>query len=243
MKLSLMSILTSLALGCGSVETKPAPTPAEPTPVAPAPEPLPRIAGDEQVPEKFKTPFGEWLRAENGAGSYQKVVEVSEISNAVTIVLERKTEEGGVCRVGPSTLELYEESTGLKTSLRDFGQDCCPGTTCERDPDGWNLAYIKAVAANDLTTLATFVSAKKKLTYTLTTPDGKTKRVVGPKDFGARKPPNLPGCGFIDTAPSCEPATAKGFTCSCTGGGTNATFEWVKDGDKFVIVKIDESSS
>lgn len=252
--ITLCKHLTRLALvafvpmsaACGSAP-KPAPPPPEPIVEAPEEEeePLPHIDGDAQVPERFAKAFGEWLRAENAGGAFTRVITVSEVSNAVTVVVERHLEMGGECRIGPSAIELTLEDDGDITSeATHFGEDCCPGTQCEMTPDSWNLRYIHAVDAEDDQALSLLFPAKKKVKYKLATPEGTTKEAWSRKDIAAGKFA-APGCGFVDTRPSCgEPDPKTGaFTCRCDGGGTHTELNWQKEGDGFVIVSIDESSS
>ena len=95
--------------------------------------------------------------------------------------------------------------------------------------------------------LAGLVPAKGKLTYHLVTGgDGKvsdTKRTFTRKDIAAGKLVNPPGCHFIETRPDCAPpdATSGAVQCSCHGGGYHVTYDWKREGDAMVIVKIDES--
>lgn len=244
-RISHLVLLVATLTACGSTQ-KPPPAPApEPIVEAPKEEPLPHIDGDGQVPERFAKAFGEWLRDENAGGIYTRVVTVSEVSNAVSLVVERRIEMNGECRIGPSTIEIIEEAGETKAEATHFGEDCCPDTRCEMTPDSWNLRYIHAVDAKDPKALSVLFAATKKLKYELVTPDGKSKKTWSRKDIAAGKFVNPPGCGFIDTRPSCGEPDAKtgAFTCRCDGGGTHTEFNWEKEGDGFVIVSINESSS
>jgi hypothetical protein len=232
--------------GCAS-----APQPkAEPVVVVepePEPEPLPSIPGDDKVPERFRKAFGEWLKGDE-ASVYSRVVEVSEVSNALSVVVTRRYEGDGECRTGPSTVEFMEQDGAFQTEVTHFGDDCCPGTTCAVSNLGYNLRWIAAVAGKDWAALSALVPAKGKLTWELVTSDGdkvkKVRKSFTRKDIAAGKGENLPGCGFINTRPDCELPDPKtgGFTCSCNGGGTHTTYTWKKDGDAMVVVRIDESS-
>lgn len=243
MKSLLISALTLPFIACGSAP-KPAPVAPEPPPPPPPEAPLPTLSGDDQVPERFQKTFRTWLK-DDVPGVYSRVVEVREVSNAVAVVLERRIEMGGECRVGPSTLDIiHDEGKEPEISIEHFGDDCCPGTTCAMAPLSWHLRYIKAVADKDLAALSLLVSAKKKLAYRLVTPDGKSKKTYGKKDIAAGKLMSPPGCGFVDTRPSCGDPNPKtgAFQCACHGGGYHVTYDWVKEGDGFALVAIDEQS-
>jgi len=242
--LSIVTAFLALLIGaCGSTP-KPVPTP-EPEPVVVIPEkPLLRLPGDENVPEAYRRALSDFLE-QDLSKMYQRVIEVSEVSNAVSIVLERKIEMEGSCRIGPSTIELMVENGETKTESTHFGEDCCPGSPCAMVPDSWNLRYINTIKGDDLTALSKLVPAKKKLAYTLVTPEGKTKKSFSRKDVAGGKFVNPPTCGFVNTRPSCNAPDAKtgAFQCQCNGGGYQVTYDWAKEGDTFVIIKIDESSS
>ena len=219
-------------------------TEPEPEPIA---EPLPSLPGDDKVPERFRKAFGEWLK-EDAASIYTRVVEVSEVSNAVSVVVMRQYEGDGECRTGPSTLELIEQDGAIEADITHFGDDCCPGTTCAVSNHGYNLRWIAAVESKDWAALAGLVPARGKLTWELVTRDGekvkKVRKSFTRKDIAAGKADNLPGCGFIYMRPDCEevdPATG-GFTCSCNGGGSHTTYTWKKEGDAMVVSRIDETS-
>jgi len=246
----LLGALVALPIAaCGSTPKAPPPAPAPEPIVVIKEEPLPSIAGDEQVPERFKRSFGEFLKGAEGGG-YARVIEVREVSNAVAIVLERRLETLQSCRVGPSTLEIVDDEGERTTDVVHFGEDCCPGTTCEMGPMSWNLRYLKALADDDLGAFAALVPAKKKLKYKLVaaTESGApktSKQAYSRKDIAAGKFKSPPDCGFVDTRPSCrEPDVKTGaFQCACDGGGYHVTYDWEKEGEGYVLVAIDESSS
>jgi len=245
LRTSIVSLFTSLfatLAACGSAP-KPMPAP-EPPPVVVVPEkPLLTLPGEE-VPLAYKRPLSDFLE-QDASKIFQRVLTVSEVSNAVSIVLERKIEENGQCRIGPTTVEIVTENGATNTDATHFGEDCCPGTTCEMLPTSWNLRYINAVQSKDLAALSLLFPSKKKVAYSLVTPEAKSKKSYSRKDIAAGKLVNPPSCGFIETRPACEGPDAKtgAFQCKCDGGGYHVTYDWAKEGDTFVIVKIDESNS
>jgi hypothetical protein len=217
-------------------------------PVAPA-RPLATLAGDDKIDERWRTPFRTWLTAA-GETSYVEVIDTQIVSNSAAIVLRRHTEQGGECREGPSTLTIIQDE-GAEPSyeVTDFGDDCCAGTECKRTEQSWNLRYLKTVEAKDWPGLAKLAPARGKLVLhaTWATDDGKggeqTRRLTR-KEIAAGKLTDPPGCGFINTTPTCEPrdARGKGFTCACNGGGYHVTYRWQKEGAGFVLARIDEDS-
>lgn len=244
LRTSIVSAFTALVTTLGACGSAPKPAPApEPPPVEVVPEkPLLTLPG-ESVPEAYQRPLSDFLE-QDMSKIFQRVLEVSEVSNAISIVLERKIEQGGECRIGPTTVEIITENGATNTNATHFGEDCCPGTTCAMLPTSWNLRYINAVKSKDLAALAQLFPNKKKVAYSLVTPEAKSKKSWSRKDIAAGKFVNPPTCGFIDTRPACGEPDAKGaFQCQCDGGGYHVTYDWAKEGDTFVIVKIDESSS
>ncbi len=242
----LPSLMMLLTLGaCASAP--PPPPPPEPEPVVIPEKPILNLPG-EAIPADYARAFSDFLEEDVGK-IYQRVVEVSEISNAVDIQLERRFEVEGMCHVGPSVVSFTKKDDGsLEREIAHFGEDCCPGATCLMVPNGWNLRYINAVKANDLAALSALVPAKKKLKYSFVGGSegkvDKSKKQFSRKDVAAGKFTNPPGCGFINMAPSCGEPDAKGkFQCRCDAGGYHVTYDWEKEGDTFVIVSISEESS
>jgi hypothetical protein len=196
------------------------------------------LAGDDQLPEPWRARFRGWLAAQTNP-TYVAVVGNQVMSNAISIVLQRRTQIAGVCLQGPSKLELLDEGT---PELTHFGDDCCPGTECVRTVDGWNLRYLALVAARSWKELSLLVPAERKLVWHVND-EGPTVR-LSRKQVAAgqfREPPN---CGLIYDVPSCDPvdATGNGFICRCDGGGYHVAYTWQREGNGFVLVDIAESS-
>lgn len=242
----LSSLALVLSLGACASAPPPVQVPVE-EPRVIQEKPLLNLPG-ETVPEAYARAFSDFLE-EDVAKVYQRVVEVSEISNALELVVERRVESEGMCQVGPSVVSFVQKDDGtLAREVAHFGDDCCPGTVCLMLPSSWNLRYINAVKSKDLAALAALVPAKKKLKYNFVgaTESGteKSKKQFSRKDVAAGKFTNPPGCGFINLQPSCGEPDAKGkFQCRCDGGGYHVTYDWEKEGDTFVIVAISEESS
>lgn len=230
---------------------RPAPTSA-PTPASPA-EPRPplikitsptlsTLKGDEALPEPWLSRFRAWLSAQEDP-PYAAVTETLVVSNAASLVLLRHTEADGVCYEGPSKLDLIEYETGgeLTVELDHFGDDCCPGTQCTRGPDGWNLRYLRLLAAKNWQELSLLVPAKKKLTSVV---NGEKPSMFSRKDVANGRFSEAPACGFMYNVTGCSEVDEKtaSFTCRCDGGGYHVTYDWEREGDGFVLVSISESS-
>lgn len=222
------------------------PTPplvAEPTPPV---APLPELAGDDLINEPWRTQFRRWLASQNDA-VYTDVVSANEISNSVTLVLRHRMERDDQCFEGPNRLTLVSDPPSAE--IENFGMDCCPGTECDRSPESWNLRYLNALNAKDWKTLALLIPSKGKLITSTTTigshlgPAAKKDRKFSRKDVAAGKF-NGPGCTFVHTTPSCGFFDEKisSFTCKCDGGGYHVEYTWQKEGDDFVITRINEES-
>jgi hypothetical protein len=200
--------------------------------------------GDEQLPEPWRARFRAWLSAQPKP-TYVRVVDAAVISNAVSVVLERRREDKGVCWSGPTKLELVEEEgTGqLSAEAQDFGDDCCPGTECVRTSDGWNLRYLALLGAKNWRELSLLVPAQQKLVWTINGGEVPTVKVTR-KDVAAGRFKQAPNCDFMYNTPSCDPiAEGSGnFTCRCDGGGYHVSFAWEREGTGFVLVSIDENS-
>jgi hypothetical protein len=229
-----------------AIPVEPEAPPEPPEEVIP-PTPLATLAGDDKIAEPWRTRFRTWL-TEQAANPFTEVIKSEEITNSVSLVLRRRIESNGECREGPSRLTLVYESP--EVDLQHFGQDCCPGTACTRDPQSWNLRYLNALVAKDWSTLALLVPAKGKLMSNTTTvgthvsAGPKSSRKFTRKDVAAGKFDDGPGCDLVYTAPSCGPLNAQGteFTCACDGGGYHVDYTWKKEGAGFVLSRIDEQS-
>jgi hypothetical protein len=202
------------------------------------------LVGDEQLPEPWRARFRTWLSAQANA-TYVRVTASFVISNAVSVVLERRSEKDGVCLTGPSKLDLMQDAGTEQVSaeVQDFGDDCCPGTACERTSDGWNLRYLSLLGAKNWQELALLVPAQGKLTWTINGGEVPTVKVTR-KDVAAGRFNEAPSCGFMYNVPSCD-ALAEGanaFTCRCDGGGYHVSYAWEREGTGFVLVSIDENS-
>jgi hypothetical protein len=243
--LASLPVLATFTIACAS-------TPVPPPPPAPAPatvtEPaLPTLEADDKVPAAYLQDFRAWLRDDH-AGIYRRVISVEEVGQGVSVVLERQLTVGGECRVGPSTLTTFASESGFKHNIEHFGDDCCPGSTCAPTPQAYNLRWLQAVAAKDWAKLEQLVPTKGKLTYELAdASEGrvkKSKKTYTRRDVAAGNFDMAPGCGFVHTKPSCGDADPKtgAFTCRCDGGGTHTSFEWKREGDGMVVVRIEASS-
>jgi hypothetical protein len=256
-------VIGLMTAGCRPAALSPAPrpqaaaklpakaVPATPSPASPsAPGPfvtgreLRHLPGDQAIPEPWRFRFRFWL-TDQSRPSYVRVLESEAISNAVTVVLERRSERDGVCLAGPTRLALIQETGATQASaeLQDFGDDCCPGTECVPSAEGWNLRYLALVAAKDWAKLALLVPAKRALRWTINAGEQPTVSVTR-SDVAKGKLHDPPGCGLLYNVPSCEGTSqTSSFTCRCDGGGSHVVFSWQKEGDGFVLVAIDESSS
>ena len=225
-----------------SAPTAPAPAAQQPPPVKITGSTLAILKGDEALPEPWLSRFRAWLSAQEDP-PYTAVTETLVVSNAASVVLLRHTEGNGNCYEGPSKLELIEYETGgeLPVELDHFGDDCCPGTTCTRAPDGWNLRYLSLLAAKDWAALSQLVPAKKKLVSVV---NGEKPSTFSRKDVANGRFSDAPSCGFMYNVTGCSDLDAKmaSFTCRCDGGGYHVTYDWEREGDGFVLVSISESS-
>ncbi len=216
--------------------------PATP-PVAP-PQPLANLEGDDKLPEPWRTRFRAWLARETKP-PYIAVTRVQVISNAVSVVLQRRSEVDGVCLQGPSKLDLiqYEGTPKLTHEVQDFGDDCCPGTECVRTPQGWNLHYFTLLAAHDWKQLSLLVPAKQKLVWTINGGEEPTIKLTR-KQVAAGQLRQALDCGLIYYVPSCDDRDASdtSFTCRCDAGGHHVTYDWQREGAAFVLVNITEES-
>lgn len=222
--------------------TPPAPAEPQPPPVKISGPTLSTLKGDEALPEPWLSRFRAWFGAQENP-PYAAVTETFVVSNAASVVLLRHTEGKGSCYEGPSKLDLIEYETGgeLTAELDHFGDDCCPGTTCTRGPDGWNLRYLSLLAAKDWAALSQLVPAKKKLVSVV---NGEKPSTFSRKDVANGRFSDAPSCGFMYNVTGCSDVDEKqaSFTCRCDGGGYHVTYDWEREGDGFVLVSISESS-
>jgi hypothetical protein len=253
-----LGLALGLASGCSRTAPNPAPTRAPaPAVAATVPPPSASIAlpvaspqavftlpGDEQLPEPWRARFRAWLSAEVNP-RYVRVIDSHVMSNAVSVVLERRTQENGVCLTGPSRLDLVQDegATQANAELQHFGNDCCPGSECLRTADGWNLRFLALLAAQDWQQLSLLAPAQQKLVWTINGGELPTVKLTR-KDVAAGRFRQAPNCGFMYNVPSCDELAAgsNGFTCRCDGGGYHVSYAWEREGTGFVLVSVNEDS-
>ena len=237
-----------LPLACGA-RPEPAPQPVaakqEPAPVAPAPEPVaakpettvaaaPAQApivfdGDNDLPPRFVAPFVAWLQRAQTAWARFKLVAASAVSNSGRALLEEQS-GGAECRLRWLWIEAMDREDGGgvgEVEVSRFGGDCCDGGACARDLAGHHLHLLRAVAAKDWRAVLSHVPAATTVAYALTSPAGKEEQRWKPATIEAGEAA-VPGCGPLDTLPSCdEAANAEGvFDCRCDGGGYHITYTY-----------------
>ena len=255
-------ILLALAVGVASACSRSAPSPtpppaplptvvasaeqasAQPAPATPPPRSLASLPGDEQLPEPWRARFRTWLSAQSNP-PYVRVIDSQVISNAMSVVLERRMEKAGVCLTGPSRVELVQDEEAKPASLevQDFGEDCCPGSECARTSEAWNLRYLAMLTAKNWLELSKLVPAQRQLVWTINGGEQPTVKLTR-KDVAAGRFHDAPNCGFIYSLPSCEGISegSNGFVCRCDGGGYHVRYLWEREGTGFVLVRIEEDS-
>jgi len=212
----------------------------------PRPDELPTLDGDDRLEEPWRARFRTWL-AEQEAPTYAELTDVDVIANAATVVLRRRIEADDECREGPTRLTLiYDDGAPPQAERVDFGDDCCPGTTCVRTPSSWNLRYQQAVAEKDAAALAALLPTKRPLVWraVAATEDAAddTTRSVTRASLTKGEFPELPGCNVLHATPACAEPSRDGFTCTCDAGGYHVEYTWKTNGADFSLVTIEEQS-
>ena len=254
----LLGLVLVLASACSRSAANPTPLPApvlavvasaeqpsaSPLSSVQPPQPVSNLPGDEQLPEPWRTRFRAWLSAQSNR-SYVRVIDSQVISNAVSVVLERRTEKAGVCLTGPSRVELIqdEEAKPASAEVQDFGDDCCPGSECVPTSEAWNLRYLALLTAKNWPELSKLVPAQRQLVWTINGGEQPTVKLTR-KDVAAGRLHDGPNCGFMYNVPSCDGIVAGSsrFSCRCDGGGYHVRYAWEREGVGFVLVGIDEDS-
>jgi hypothetical protein len=97
------------------------------------------------------------------------------------------------------------------------------------------------LAAKDWVGLAQLVPATKQLVSVV---NGE-RSTFSRNDVGKGRFAEAPGCSLIHGATGCSEVDEKtaSFTCRCDAGGYHVTYDWKREGDGFVLVRISESSS
>jgi hypothetical protein len=237
----LVALLGGFLVGCGAKpevgglpEAGPSSAPEAPaTAVAPTAAPVVaapiRFEGDKLLSQRFAEVFGGWTRAAEGQGASLTLVAVSEVSNAATALLEERSGAGAECRLRWVWIEAMDREDGGgvgAVASRGFGGDCCGSEGCARTIEGQHLHLLRAIAAEDWSAVAAHVPDGESVAYSEVTPEEQEKATWSKAKIAAGEV-RPPGCGPIDTLPSCDAAAADGsFSCRCDGGGYHISYSF-----------------